>query len=163
MSEREALTLDIGDLAVWTLRDIGDEAAIALANRHYSKEVRGGRTIGGPGFRLVFVTPCERAVWISKKHSPNVKAARVLADGYHHGTYRCAMFRNESPLLSSALIREAMALTERRWGPASHGWQTYVDAAKVRSVNPGFCFKMAGWTADGWRGSKLSLVARAAI
>lgn len=30
-----------------------------------------------------------------------------------------------------------------KWGP--NRLYTYIDASKVRSVNPGYCFKMAGW------------------
>jgi hypothetical protein len=28
------------------------------------------------------------------------------------------------------------------------GWLTFVKVDKVRSVNPGMCFKRAGWTLD---------------
>ena len=63
--------------------------------------------------------------------------------------WRCTMFRNEGPALSSELIREAMAVTARQWPPPTGGgWLTYVDAAKVASTNPGYCFKQAGWLLD---------------
>jgi hypothetical protein len=42
-----------------------------------------------------------------------------------------------------------MALTAERWSdrPAD-GWLTWVDTTKVRSSNPGYCFKQAGWWVD---------------
>ncbi len=55
----------------------------------------------------------------------------------------CLIFRNEGPILSSTLIREADELAWARWPGERHF--TYVWDAKVRSTNPGFCFKRAGW------------------
>lgn len=156
----EALTLPGVDAGVWQIRNQADWDAANLANRHYSREKQ-SRQIGGPGFRLILVTPCARAAWVSKRHSPFTTSARVLADGYDPDTLRCALFRNEGAGLSSELILAAMDLTERMWGGAPQGWQTYVDAAQIKSTNPGYCFKQAGWTADGWRGTKLSLTSGA--
>jgi hypothetical protein len=105
--------------------------------------------VGGPGFLLVFVTPCERAAWISKRHAPELfdgKRSRTTADGFQG--YRCGLFRNESDHRASDLIRAAVALTERFWGPSAHGWLTYVDKPKIASENPGYCFKKAGWILD---------------
>ena len=59
----------------------------------------------------------------------------------------CAMFRNEGPHLSSALIREAMRLAWQRW--PNERLFTYVDPRRVRSSNPGACFKFAGWKQCG--------------
>lgn len=154
-----ALSLPGVEAGTWQIRNRFDPAANRLANRHYSREKRSNQA-GGPGYILVLVTPCERAAWISKRHTPDTDSPRVIADGYPPGIYRCALFRNEGAGLSSDLITAAMQLTERQWGPARYGWQTYVDRARIASSNPGHCFKRAGWIEDGWRGSKLSLVAR---
>ena len=153
-----ALTLPGVDAGIWQIRNQSDKAILALANRHYSREVVNWKQAGGPGYKLVLLTPCGRAAWITKRHSPDVQSARVTADGYPADTYRCALFRNEGAGLSSALILEAMRLTVLMWGSATNGWQTYVDAAVVQSSNPGYCFKRAGWREDGYRGTKLSLV-----
>jgi hypothetical protein len=59
----------------------------------------------------------------------------------------CSIFRNEGPLRSSDLILEAEQLAWRRW-PGQRLF-TYVWPAKVKSVNPGYCFKMAGWQQCG--------------
>lgn len=57
--------------------------------------------------------------------------------------YNCAIFRNESARLSSEIILEAEVLAVEKWGP--HRGFTYVDPRKIHSVNPGYCFKRAGW------------------
>lgn len=144
----EALTLDVDD-AVWTVRGRFDAAAVALADRHYSREKPGTPQLGGPGYLLVFVTPCELAVWVSKRHAPEIfdgKRTRTTADGFRG--YRCGLFRNESRHRASDLIQAAVALTESIWGTSEHGWMTYVDTTKVASTNPGYCFKQAGWRLD---------------
>jgi hypothetical protein len=59
----------------------------------------------------------------------------------------CAVFRNESPALSSLLIRQADAIAYHVWPGERH--YTYVSPAKVRSANPGYCFLAAGWNRCG--------------
>lgn len=140
-------TLPGVETVAWQKRGRFDKAAAVLADRHYSREVVGSPQVGGPGFLLVFVTPCERAAWISKRHSPETKSARAVADGLD--AYRCSMFRNEGAGLSSELVLAAVELTERLWGPPPlDGWVTYVSRGRVASENPGYCFKRAGWTLD---------------
>lgn len=147
MSALEALTLPGVDAGVWQVRNRFDAAAASLADRHYSREKVGSPQVGGPGFLIVLVTPCERAAWISKAHSSLTTSARVLADGFRD-SYRCGLFRNEGAGVASELILEAVAMTEDLWGPPKAGWVTYVDSSAVASVNPGYCFKRAGWTLD---------------
>lgn len=59
----------------------------------------------------------------------------------------CAVFRNESPILSSSLIREAMDMAWQRW-PGSRLY-TYINPKRIKSPNPGYCFKQAGWRLCG--------------
>ncbi len=47
------------------------------------------------------------------------------------------------PASASELIREADELADRRWPGERHF--TYVNPRAVRSSNPGYCFKQAGW------------------
>jgi len=61
--------------------------------------------------------------------------------------YNCAIFRNESSRLSSEIILEAEALAELKWG--ANRCYTFIDPRKIRSTNPGCCFKKAGWTGAG--------------
>ena len=59
----------------------------------------------------------------------------------------CSIFRNEGPWLSSELVRQADAIADFAWPGERH--YTYVNAQKIRSVNPGYCFKKAGWCQCG--------------
>ena len=56
----------------------------------------------------------------------------------------CSIFRNESDCLSSELILQAEAWARRYW-PAMEWLSTYVNPRNIRSSNPGYCFKIAGW------------------
>ena len=74
------------------------------------------------------------------------------------------MFRNENGrLLSSAVLLDAMARAWRRWPEAP--LFTFVDPARVRSSNPGYCFLWAGWRRLPGRTSRglVTLVAEAAV
>lgn len=60
--------------------------------------------------------------------------------------WTCTIFRNESPILSSELVADAeLAIEEFGYDTGPDGLLTYVWDAKVRSSNPGCCFKKAGW------------------
>jgi len=61
--------------------------------------------------------------------------------------YNCSLFRNEDGRLSSEIILEAERLVLEAWGPDR--LYTYVDAAKIRSSNPGYCYFQAGWQKVG--------------
>lgn len=122
-----------------------DPRAAALADRHYSRRTPGSPQFMPPGRTLVFLTVDGRAVWGT--HWPQ---AHLSLDGLD--AWRCSIFRNEGPHLSSDLIREAMELTAEAWSTRPRdGWLTFVRTDRVRSVNPGMCFKAAGWQLDrGW-------------
>jgi hypothetical protein len=137
-----ALTLPGLDSGPWQVRNSFDSAANALADRHYNRQRRGSGQIGPPGRKLVFVTPCERAVWVT--HWPY---AGLALDGMD--SWRCSIFRNEGAGLSSQLIIAAMNLTAELWkGRPLDGWVTWIDRRYVASPNPGYCFKQAGWAVD---------------
>jgi hypothetical protein len=57
--------------------------------------------------------------------------------------YNCAIFRNESDRKSSEIILEAEQFAVARWGPGRA--YTFIDSLKIRSTNPGCCYKKAGW------------------
>ena len=59
----------------------------------------------------------------------------------------CSVFRNEGHYQSSALIAEAVELAQKRW-PGQRLF-TYVNAGRIRSTNPGCCFRKAGWQRCG--------------
>lgn len=145
----------------WRVTTRLDPVVLALADRHYSRRHPGKGQVGPPGRKVVLVTPCGRAAWLS--HWPN---AGLAYDGLD--AWRCTLFRNEGAGLSSELIVAAMELTARVWAerPAD-GWITWVDTRKVRSSNPGYCFLRAGWWRDDeWnpaRGRRGRVRFRAAI
>lgn len=141
MSAMEALTLPGIDSGIWQVRNRFDQAAAALADRHYCRR-HSSNQVGGVGRVLVLVTPCERALWVTKWP----KAGEPWD---HLDAYRCSYFRNEGAGLASELILEAMRLTVACWGePPADRWVTWVDTRKVASANPGYCFKQAGWQRD---------------
>ena len=127
---------------MWQARSKRDPAAMALFDRHYSRQKVGRGEVGPPGRKLVFVSPDESAMWCT--HWPR---ADLTLD--HLDAWRCSVFRNEGPGLSSELIRAAMELTGVLWEQRPRdGWVTWVDTRRVASTNPGYCFKQAGWTLD---------------
>jgi len=99
-----------------------------------------------PGETVVLITPDSLAVfgWWRPAPSSGLRSMNGL-DGW-----TCTIFRNEGPVRSSDLILDAelvFAEEGRTVGP--DGLITYVWDAKVRSVNPGACFKFAGWRRAG--------------
>lgn len=124
----------------WEVVRRSDPVVAALADRHYPRRARGCGRVGGPHRLIVLRSVDLAAGWIT---------AYTVHPDDGLDAWRCTMFRNEGGGLSSALIREAMAITADLWGAAPpDGWLTYVDTAKVASPNPGYCFKRAGWRLD---------------
>lgn len=124
----------------FAVRD-GDDMVRALMHRHYSRRnYRDGRKpklFVGPGEKMVLATTDGLAAFIWRKFK---------SDDNQQGI-NCAMFRNEGPHLSSSLILEAEQLAWQRW-PGERLY-TYVNPRKIRSTNPGYCFKLAGWRKCG--------------
>ena len=116
-----------------------DPQAIALADRHYSRLARGttGAKLMGPGETLVLVKLGGDAVmgWVHQRFH-----------GWRAGVW-CSIFRNESSVLSSALVVDGTSWARRRWPGQWLG--TMVDPGAIESTNPGYCFKMAGWRVAG--------------
>jgi hypothetical protein len=130
-----------------TVKD-GDPRAYALMRRHYTfhdykdnrrrqLNYRNRNLFAGPGEKLVLITPDLRGLFVWRK----------FIDLSGQSGVNCAVFRNESTLLSSDLIRAAMILAWERW-PGERLY-TYVNQNKIKSSNPGYCFKQAGWTYCG--------------
>lgn len=122
----------------------GDPRVHALMKCHYSYQkyadgrrgnlsYRNRDLLVGPGEKCVYLTLDCLATWCWRK---------FIDDSGQTGVNN-AFFRNEGPILSSLLILEAEQLAWTRW-PGERLY-TYVDANKVASPNPGYCFKLAGW------------------
>jgi len=120
-------------------------AAAHLADGHYSRRTIGSPQFMPPGQTLVLLTPDELAVfgWWRPHPDSGIVAMNKL-DGW-----TCTIFRNTGPLLSSELILAAERELLSRYACGPDGLLTYVWDRKVASVNPGYCFKRAGWSAIG--------------
>ena len=119
----------------------GDSRLRILYNRHYSAyQYRDGRqpkkTVG-PGEYMALITPEADAIFVWRK----------FIDASGQKGVNCAVFRNEGPRLSSELIHQAMTRARKRW--PGERFYTYVNPKKIRSSNPGCCFKKAGWIEIG--------------
>lgn len=127
------------------IRD-GNPWARALFHRHYSfkpyKDGRKPKLFCGPGEKMVLITAEGNALFVWRKFKSADDQTGV----------NCAVFRNESKVLSSDLILEAEQRAWQRW-PGERLY-TYVNPRKIKSDNPGYCFKCAGWRTCGvtkWR------------
>lgn len=85
--------------------------------------------------------------------------SRPQADYVKHawpGAWINTLFRNESPVLSSSLIEEAVRTTRYFWEPPEQGIVTFVDPTKVAGVLRrgeklfGYCYLKAGWQHVGF-------------
>lgn len=115
-----------------------DARARALADRHYSRQTPGAVDFMPPGRVFVLLGPWWLAVW----------GVAENLDPAGNMRWRCTIFRNESVVLSSALIIEATTLTYRYWRQRMPmvPLTTEVDPRRVmRKRDPGRCFLRAGW------------------
>lgn len=103
--------------------------------------------ISGPGERIILISPSNDALFIWKKE-------KFRMDG--QVGINCSVFRNESNILSSKMIAQAETIALRKW-PGERMF-TYVDANKIKSNNPGYCFKVNGWQQCGISKKKLIIL-----
>ena len=138
---------DVGD---WVEVNKFDKTGARLADGHYSRRKPGSPQFMPPGETLVFVAADGASVfgwWRPHANNPTGHRARNGLDGW-----TCSIFRRTKAAKKSAadLILEAEAallISGRGCGP--DGLLTYVWDTKVESVNPGYCFKVAGWHTAG--------------
>ena len=133
-----------GDM-VWCLSHRADPPAVALADRHYSRQKPGTPQFVPPGRCLVLLSKCGRGLWVT---------TWPFAEYVKHrwaGAWVCSLFRNEGAGLSSELIVQAVACT--RWYRPEIpplGMVTFIDASKVRHKrDPGRCYLRAGFQPAG--------------
>lgn len=129
----------------WRLSHRADARALPLADRHYNRQKVGSPQFVPPGRCIVLLTSDADALWVS---------SWPFAEYVRHawaGAWVCTMFRNESPILSSELIREAVSITRYVWGePPALGMITFVDRSKVRRKRDwGRCYRKAGFKPCG--------------
>ena len=136
----------------WYLTKDGDASCLELYNRHYSRRAyadgRRPKVFAGPGEKIVLRTGDADAMFVWRK---------FIDDSGQTGV-NCAVFRNESSIRSSDLIRQADAIADHVWPRERH--YTYVNPKAVRSANPGFCFVAAGWRRCGMTKGELLVLER---
>lgn len=128
----------------WQLSHRADVQAVKVADRHYNRQKPGTPQFVPPGRCLVLATSHYDAVWVT---------SWPFAEYVKHqwaGAWVNSLFRNEGPALSSMLIRQAIAATLYTWPDVPElGIVTFVDASKIKSFNPGYCYLKAGFRRVG--------------
>lgn len=136
----------------WYITKDGDACGLEMYAKHYSaheyKDGRNRKIFCGPGQKIVLRTQSGDAFFVWRR----------FIDASGQTGINCAFFRNESDKRSSDLIRQADAVADFCWPGERH--YTYVNAQKIKSANPGFCFKVAGWRSCGTTGSGLLILER---
>lgn len=123
-----------------------DARVLPLADRHYNRRKVGSPQFAPPGRCLVFVLSSLDAFWIT-----SWPFAQYVRHAWA-GAWVCSAFRNESGVLSSELIREAVSATRHIYGePPALGMVTFVDTEKTRRKrDPGRCYRKAGFAPCGF-------------
>ncbi len=128
----------------WHLSHRADPRALPLADAHYNRQKPGTPQFVPPGRCLVLLTGDALALWVT---------SWPFAEFTRHawaGAWVNSTFRNTGAGLSSALILEAIAATRAHFGePPPLGLITFVNADKIRSTNPGYCYLRAGFSRVG--------------
>ena len=117
-----------------------DRECALLADRHYSRRTVGARQFCYSGRKLVLRDTRGDVLFVWMFPDPALRMDGQVG-------FNCAIFRNESKRRSSEIILEAEALAVAKWGP--NRMYTYVNPTKIKSANPGYCFKVAGWKFSG--------------
>ena len=135
-------------LNCWYAVKDGDLRALGLMKNHYSYQpYKDGRRkdwtnpnrnlFVGPGEKMVLLTSDCLALFVWRK----------FIDKSGWDGVNCSVFHNAGPHLSSELILEAEKLAWDHW--PGQLLYTYVNPEKIKSANPGYCFKCAGWKFAG--------------
>lgn len=150
----------------WRLSSSSDPVALSIVDGtgpyhghgpHYSRRTPGSRTFTGVGQEIVLVTYDEMAVWaVVRQRTPSAADSGVsrgrtgTIDNRPFFVWRNMLFRNLGGELSSYLILRALETTYREW-TRRYGalpietLRTEIDPRKIRSTNPGCCYKKAGF------------------
>lgn len=132
-------------MMLWWRSHRADPEVVRLADRHYYRKKIGTPQFVPPGRCLVLKTKDADAFWVTSwPYAEYVQHAWA-------GAWICSAFRNESPYLSSLLIRQAVAATVAEYGhPPRLGMVTFVNPKRVRKKRDwGRCYRKAGFTPCG--------------
>lgn len=137
--------------AIWSRSHKYDPIGAALADGHYSRRTIGAPQFMPPGETLALIAHDGASVfgWWRPDPRSGLKSMNGL-DGW-----TCSIFRRTGGIRASDMIlaaeRELVDYAVERWSGTPYapcgpdGLLSYVWAKKVRSSNPGFCFKCEGW------------------
>lgn len=142
---------------LWQVVSGSDPRALAIVDGtgdfvqhgpHYSRRHPGSKTFTGCGQDLVLLTADARAVWaVVHQRTPQ---ARGTVGQQTPFVWRNMLFRNLGIFRSSDLIALALEMTYREWR-LKYGTlpgvrlRTEIDVRRVKSTNPGYCYRCAGW------------------
>lgn len=132
----------------WIATKDGDPSVFPLFQRHYSARKNGRNRRNGDNNNMLFVGPGQKMILTTLQYDALFawRIQRLRRD--EQCGIECVLFRNESRVLSSTLIIDAMDLAFARW-PQETRLFTFVRPASIRSTNPGYCFLCAGWQRCG--------------
>lgn len=138
----------------WYETDKGDPRCRRLADKHYTRQRPGHPMWTRPGWTQVLYCPAGDGsvfCWWRPKWEDG-RPGLERKDGLR--AIECTMFRNCSGILSSALIREAVAAVltweharDVEWadGLISGVGSEQTRRRRSKRHEPGHCFRMAGW------------------
>lgn len=164
----------------WILSSSSSPIALAIVDGtgrfashgpHYSRRTPGSKTFTGVGQEIVLISADETAVWAcvrqrtpSRKGSGKSRGRKGITDNKPVFIWRNMLFRNLGNALSSDLIKTALPRTYEEWVKCygslpPERLRTEIDICAVKSKNPGYCYKKAGWIRDRIVRGKLYLFA----
>jgi hypothetical protein len=165
---------------VWQLSSSSDRRALDIVDGagpfeglgpHYSRRSPGSKTFTGVGQEIVLVSACGRAVWACvRQKTPMARGTggsrgrQGATDSKARYVWRNMIFRNLGAGLSSDLIRAATDTTYEQWlrrygELPEERLRTEIGVKEIRSSNPGYCYRMAGWERGPLKRGKLFLFA----
>lgn len=164
----------------WQLSSSSDRTALDIVDGtgphqgngpHYSRRTPGSKTFTGVGQEVVFVHESGLAVWAvvrqktpSKRGSGASRGRNGVTDAKPRFIWRNMLFRRlpGCPVQASDLIRTATSATyaawEQRYGSLpTERLRTEIGIKAIKSKNPGYCYKVAGYKKDRVVNGKLYL------
>lgn len=162
----------------WRLSSSADPVALAIVDGtgkhaahgpHYSRRTPGSKTFTGVGKEIVLVTEDENSVWAviyqktpARRGSGSSRGRSACSDTGSRWIWRNMMFRRLGGPPASELIASALPRTYEEWlkkygSLPPERLRTEIGIREVKSTNPGYCYKLCGWTKDRVVGGKLYL------
>ena len=127
----------------WKLSHRAAPTAVRIADRHYNRQKPGTPQFVPPGKCIVLLTLDNSALWVTSHQKYQLHKWK--------GAWVNSLFRNEGNLLSSQLILQAIAVTKFYWPKVPQlGIITFINASKIKSTHPGYCYLKAGFKKIGF-------------